>query len=74
MKKVLFLGVFAMLGLASCKKVYTCECSPTSVGKLFGLTATSTTTINAKKKDAKKTCESSSVSADGITSVSCKIK
>jgi hypothetical protein len=74
MKKVLFLGVFAMLGLASCKKVYTCECSPTLVGNLFGLTATSTTTINAKKKDAKKICESSSVSADGITSVACKLK
>ncbi len=67
MKKVLFLGVFAVLGLASCKKDYTCACTST----VLGVSTTVTTTIKDKKNDAKTTCEKGSNSAAGIT---CAIK
>lgn len=69
MKKVLFLGAFAVLGLASCKKDYTCECTSTTMG----ITTTSSTTIKAKKDDAKTTCEKGSVS-NGISTITCAIK
>ena len=67
MKKVLFLGAFALFGLASCKKDYTCECKITFMGQ----TTTSTTTINAKKKDAQTTCENGTNAATGVT---CALK
>jgi hypothetical protein len=69
MKKVLFLGAFAALGLASCKKDYTCECTTTGMGTSI----TQTTTINATKKDATTACENGSSSVSGITTT-CKIK
>lgn len=70
MKKVLFLGAFAVLALSSCKKDYTCECTVTS----GGLSVTSTTTINDTKKNATTTCENGSSSVAGISTTTCKIK
>ena len=69
MKKVFFLAAFAVLGLASCKKDYTCECTTTG----SGTSITQTTTINGTKKDAKTACENGSSTVMGITTT-CKIK
>ena len=69
MKKVLLLGAFAIIGLASCKKDYTCECT----SEANGISATASTTIKDTKKKAKEACESKSVSTGSSTS-SCKIK
>jgi hypothetical protein len=69
MKKVLFLGAFAVLGLASCKKDYTCSCTTTG----SGTSITQTSTINATKKDATTSCENGSSSVAGITTT-CTIK
>lgn len=56
MKKfVLFVAAAATLGLASCKKDWTCECSYTDSN---GTTQTTKTDINGKtKKDAEAQCE-----------------
>ncbi|MFK7783985.1 MAG: hypothetical protein AB8B56_02655 [Crocinitomicaceae bacterium] len=72
MKKVLFVGAFALLSLASCKKDYTCECT-TSVA---GISTSASATINDTKSNAEEACEagSSSSTVAGITStVSCAI-
>ncbi|MFN5786868.1 MAG: hypothetical protein ACK457_12955 [Flavobacteriia bacterium] len=69
MKKVFFLGAFAVLGLASCKKDYTCECTTTG----GGTTITQSTTVNGTKKDAKAACENGSSTVLGITTT-CTIK
>ena len=55
MKKfVLFVAVAATLGLTSCKKDWTCECSYTYDGE----TETESYAINGKtKKDAEAQCE-----------------
>lgn len=55
MKKIILVAAVATfaLGMTSCKKDYTCDCSYTSGGS----TATSSSTIkNAKKSDAKAAC------------------
>ncbi len=65
MKKVLLVGAVALLGLASCKKDYTCECTV----DLLGVKTTSSTTLNATKSDAKEACE-----AGNQTGVTCEIK
>lgn len=70
MKKIIFLGSFAVLGLVSCKKDYTCECTTTSMGQ----TITQSTTINGTKKDAKAACENGSSSIAGISTTTCVIK
>lgn len=65
--KTKFLFVGLLLGaavLTSCKKDYTCECSVDFLGE----TITTSTTINATKKDAKEACEAGSV-ASGIVCV-----
>lgn len=69
MKKVLFVAAFAVLGLVSCKKDYTCECTV----KNGESTVTSSSTIHASKKDAKASCESGTVTV-GEMSTSCVIK
>lgn len=77
MKKLLLVAAVAMFAMTSCKKDYTCECTST-VGQNGSTTSsTSTTTLKAKKADAKKACESTSQdqSAGGYTSkVVCVIK
>jgi hypothetical protein len=73
MKKVLVLGGFALLAMASCKKEYTCECTSTTAG----ISATAATTIKDTKKKATEACEAGTTSSTvlGITSsVSCEIK
>jgi len=68
MKKSIFiLGVLASVVFVSCKKDYTCTCTYTSAGT----TLTSTSTINAKKKDAKEACET--LATAGGASYSCTI-
>jgi hypothetical protein len=55
MKKIMLVAAVATfaLGLGSCKKDYTCNCSYTS----GSTTVTSSSTIkNAKKKDAESAC------------------
>lgn len=49
-KMVLFVALVATVGLTSCKKDYTCECSVD--GEKF-----STTMKDVKKKDADKACD-----------------
>jgi hypothetical protein len=68
MKKIMILGAFALVTLASCKKDYTCECTT----KGFDPIVTSTT-INGKKKDVTTACENGSSSVGSISTV-CKIK
>ena len=65
MKKIILVGAVALLGLASCKKDYTCECTM----DLLGVKTTSSTTLNATKSDATEACE-----AGNTTGLSCKIK
>lgn len=55
MKKFILVAAVATfaLGMTSCKKDYTCDCSYTSGGQTY----TSSSTIkNAKKSDAKTAC------------------
>lgn len=65
MKKVLFLGAFAIIGLASCKKDYTCVCT----AEANGISSTASTTINASEKKAKEACD-----AKAVNGASCSIK
>lgn len=68
MKKIApiaLIALFGALSLTSCKKDYTCECSENGVVYL-------TTTIHAKKSDAKTACSASSTA--GGTTVSCSLK
>ena len=65
----------ALISLSSCKKDYTCECTTTIGGTVYGTPVT--TTINDKKDEAKTACEngSSSTTFAGVTtSVTCVIK
>ena len=76
MKKVLFFGAVALLGLASCKKDYTCECTITTDLTSIGLTKntqTVSTTINETKSKATTACEAGNVTV-GTSSTICKIK
>jgi hypothetical protein len=76
MKKVLLVGAVALLGLASCKKDYTCECTTTVDLSAIGggkTTSTASTTINATKSDATEACEASNVT-NAAGSVKCEIK
>jgi hypothetical protein len=70
MKKMLFLGAFAVLGLASCKKDYTCECSLNVMGQTTTATYTYT---NVKKKDAQSACDANNSTVTGAT-VTCNLK
>lgn len=73
MKKIILVGAVALLGLASCKKDYTCECTTTSDFMGQKSTATVSATINDTKSKATDACEAGSMTS-GTTSVSCKIK
>ena len=68
MKKLLLVAVAGVFVLASCKKDYTCTC--TFSGDFAGTPATSTT-LHAKKADAKTACEAGTNTAYGVT---CAIK
>lgn len=63
---IAFVGMFGILTMGSCKKDYTCECSVTVPG--FA-TTTSSSKVNATKKDAKEACEK-----NNSTNLNCKIK
>ena len=65
MKNLFILTVFALVALTSCKKDYTCTCTYDFMGEAVS----TSTTINATKADAKKTCE-----AESITGIVCEIK
>lgn len=68
MKKVLLVAAVVVVGLASCKKDYTCTCTTTG----NGVTASVSSTTKATKKDAKSSCESGSKTANGYTTT-CSI-
>ncbi len=64
MKKLLLLvAVAGVFVLTSCVKDYTCTCTYSGV---FAGTPATSTTINAKKADAKTSCENGSNAAYGV--------
>lgn len=76
MKKVLLVGAVALLGLASCKKDYTCECTvSTDMTSIGGEKSSSTmsTTIHDTKSKATTACEAASASSTYSKST-CVIK
>ena len=81
MKKALSIVAIALVAVtfASCEKSYTCECTTTISGTgIFDGTTTSSTTFEAKKKDADAACDKNDVAqttVDGVTSgIECKLK
>ncbi len=73
MKKVIFLGAFALIALASCKKEHTCSCTVTT----GGISATTSTTIKDTKKKAEEACDGLNTSSTvlGVTSsTKCELK
>lgn len=73
MKKAMIFGTFALLGLASCKKDYTCTCTST----VAGVSASESVTINDTKKNAEEACNEGDATSTvlGITStVDCEIQ
>lgn len=76
MKKIMLVGAVAILGLASCKKDYTCECTITTDMSSVNMgksTSTVSSTINETKSKATTACEANNVTT-AYTSASCKIK
>ncbi len=69
MKKIIFLGAFALLALASCKKDYTCKCTSTDGSNTY----TSSSTITDHRSDAKAECDAKDTSA-GTASINCEIE
>ncbi len=65
MKKTIILGAFASLMMVSCAKDYTCKCTVT----IDGISASSETVLNGKKKDVKAACE-----AGNVAGVVCEIQ
>lgn len=63
MKKILLVGALAFIGLASCKKDYTCECKD-STGAVV-----SSSTVTGTKKAAKAACEGNVLVSSG-----CELK
>jgi hypothetical protein len=78
MKKIIFVGALAILGLASCKKDYTCECTATvDMGELGKTSASASTTINDTKANASEACDAgdSQTNSGGYKSTTeCEIK
>ncbi len=72
MKKLFVVVAVAVLGLASCKKDYTCECVGSSNGVKVEGSATSVT-INDTKANATDQCDKGDVSVNGM-SIDCEIK
>lgn len=56
MKKVVLVGAIALLGLVSCKKDYTCECSVTSGGITVAGEDLKYTISNSTKSNATTEC------------------
>ena len=73
MKKVLLVGAVALLGLASCKKDYTCECTATVDFMGVKSSSSASTTIHDTKSNATTTCEKGNQTSTG-SSVKCVIK
>jgi hypothetical protein len=71
MKKTIILGAFASLMMVSCAKDYTCKCTVTE--STTGTSASSSTTINGKKKDVTTACEAGN-STQGTVSTKCEIQ
>ncbi|MBU0489444.1 MAG: hypothetical protein KKA07_02510 [Bacteroidetes bacterium] len=72
MKKIAFVlgtAFIAAIALSSCKKDWTCECSLTSAGT----TLTTSSTINATKKDAQEACDALEITVNGVGYV-CELK
>lgn len=75
MKKVIFFGAVALMGLSSCKKDWTCECTTNygSVSNKYALPLT-----NQTKSSAKTNCDAMNTNYQSITalggSVSCDLK
>ncbi len=70
MKKTLAIAALALFAFASCKKDYTCECVTTNNGEQVG---TSSSTFNAKKKDAESSCDGLEASS-GTLKTTCNLK
>ncbi len=68
MKKLIFLGAFAILTLASCKKDWTCTCTSTP-----GNGKTSRTIQDMTKSDAKADCNGGDGSVLEVT-VDCELQ
>ncbi len=64
MKKIMFVGAFALLALASCKKDYTCKCTTEVSG---GSPSTNSYTITDHRSDAEASCKDGSASGGGVT-------
>jgi hypothetical protein len=71
MKKTLILGAFASLMMVSCAKDYSCKCTVTE--SISGTSASATTVINGKKKDATAACEAGN-SVQGTVTTKCIIE
>lgn len=57
MKRLLLSALaVACLGIVSCKKEYTCNCTTVDTDPNFSLSGTSSITFTAKKKDAEAIC------------------
>jgi len=67
MKKVLVLGLFSAMALASCKKDWTCKCTNSVAG------STSSTIADMTKKDATTECNKGDASVGGVT-VDCELQ
>ncbi len=63
MKKLLLVAVVGIFVLTSCAKDYTCTCTYSGV---FAGTPAVSSTLHAKKSDAKTACENGSNSAYGV--------
>ena len=63
MKKLLLVDVVGVFVLTSCAKDYTCTCTYSGV---FAGTPAVSSTLHAKKSDAKTACENGSNSAYGV--------
>ena len=81
MKKALSIVAIALVAVtfASCEKTYTCECTSTiSESGMSDISASASTTFEAKKKDAEDTCAKGNIAqstVNGVTSkVECKLK
>jgi hypothetical protein len=65
MKKIILVGAVALLGLASCKKDRTCECTIDGTTEKVSVTYPKST-----KSDAKEACDAGEIAAG----VSCELK
>jgi len=79
MKKVILVAAKGVLALVSCKKDYTCSCTVSSSGSIFGEFTVVVDTVyqDSKKSDAEDACATRNYSASalGVTNTSvCEIK